>query len=254
MLSKLFTSEVAELMRSQIAPSSYNPRTITDEGRRQLKKSLRTYGVVGGIVVNKRTGYTIVGGHQKVYIMDEIQKYNRETQENDYKMRVEVIDVDEKKEKELNIVLNNPNVGGDWDYDRLRELIPDIDYKNAGLTDEDLSLIGIDFTMQTEDESFLANALDELSAPIDEKRQTQKELRAAERAEMSQEEKTAAVKDMKRQIMEKAEEKAENMESYVMVNFDTAKAKADFMLRFGHSAHDKFMKGEYLVKLIDELS
>lgn len=132
--NKYFTSSSVELQRSQIKPADYNPRTITQEGRKALKKSIRLYGVVGGIVVNKRTGYTIVGGHQKVSVLDELQKYNPETHENDYSLRVELIDVDEKKEKELNITLNNPNVGGDWDYDALRELIPSIDYRDVGFT------------------------------------------------------------------------------------------------------------------------
>lgn len=236
--NKYFKSESVILWRSEIKPSSYNPRKINDEARRQLKKSLKTYGVVGGIVVNKQTENTIVGGHQKVSVLDEIHKYNEETKENDYQLRVEMIDVDEKTEKELNITLNNPNVGGDWDYDRLRELIPDIDYKNAGLTDEDLSLIGIDFMFQTEEENNLADALEELTAPTREERELKKE----------------AVKEMKQQIREKAQEKVENMESYVMVNFQNYKDKAEFMERFGFHSNDKFIQGEYLVKLIDEMS
>lgn len=237
-MEKYFKSQSVELMRSEINPSTYNPRTISDEAKRHLKRSLKKFGVVGGIVVNSQTGNRIVGGHQKVSILDEIKKYDKETKENDYPLRVELIDVDEKTEKELNITLNNPNTQGDWDYDKLRELIPDIDYKDAGLTDEDLSLIGIDFTLQTEEESFYADALEELRVPIVEEREAKKE----------------AVKEMKAQIKEQAERKAENMDSYVMVNFQSFDEKADFMERFGFDARDKFIQGEYLVKLIDEMS
>ena len=56
-----------------------------------------------------------------------------------------MIDVEEKEEKELLILLNNPSAQGEWDYDTLRELIPDIDYKDAGLTEQDLDIIGVDF-------------------------------------------------------------------------------------------------------------
>ena len=45
--------------------------------------------------------------------MDELQKFP----ENDYRIRVDVIDVDEKQEKELNILMNNPNAQGSWDYE-----------------------------------------------------------------------------------------------------------------------------------------
>ena len=238
MKNKYFNSESIVLWRSEIKPSDYNPRKISDEGRRALKKSIKTYGIVGGIIINSQTGNTIVGGHQKVDILDELNKYNPKTRENDYQLKVEIIDVDEKTEKELNITLNNPNVGGDWDYDKMRELIPDIDYKNAGLTDEDLSLIGIDFTLQTEEESFLADALEELSEPIEQQREERKQ----------------AVKEMKAQIRDKAEEKVKEMESYVMVNFQNFDSKAEFMERFGYHPQDKFIQGEYLVKLIEQLS
>lgn len=236
-LNKYFKSETIEILRSQIKPAPYNPRTISDENRKSLKKSVKTYGIVGGMVWNFTTK-NLVSGHQKLSILDELNKYNPQTKENDYKLKVEKIEVDIKTEKELNIFFNNPNSQGTWDYDALREMIPDIDYKDAGLTDEDLSLIGIDFTLQTEEENDIANELEELTVPIQEQKEAKKQ----------------AVKEMKQQIQQNAEEKVKQMESYVMVNFETYEAKAEFMLRFGFNAPDKFVQGEYLTKLIDELS
>ena len=74
-LNKFFSSEVIELKRSEIKPADYNPRTISDESRKMLKKSIKQFGVVGGIIINKQTDNTVVGGHQKVAILDEIYKY-----------------------------------------------------------------------------------------------------------------------------------------------------------------------------------
>ena len=79
MENRYFNSKTVELRRSQIKPAFYNPRTISPEGRKQLKRSIKKYGVVGGIVVNQSTGYTIVGGHQKVSVLDELNKYNEAT-------------------------------------------------------------------------------------------------------------------------------------------------------------------------------
>lgn len=56
MENKYFNSQSVELKRSQIKLADYNPRSISDEGRKQLKRSIKRYGVVGGIVVNKATG------------------------------------------------------------------------------------------------------------------------------------------------------------------------------------------------------
>ncbi len=232
-LNKYFKSETVEILRSKIHPASYNPRKISNEAKKLLKKSIKQYGVVGGMVVNQMTNNTLVSGHQKLYILDELNNYP----EVDYLLKVELISVDLKTEKELNIFFNNVNVSGTFDFDKLRELIPDIDYKNAGLSDEDLSLIGIDFTMQTKEEVDIANQFNELLVPV----QLQKEIDKQH------------VKDVKKQVKEASENAAKDMESYVMINFDTAEAKESFMLRFGFQPGDKVIKGEVFENMIEKV-
>ncbi len=239
MNDKYFNSKTLELRRSQIKLASYNPRTISDEGRKQLKRSIKRYGVVGGIVVNQATGYTIVGGHQKVSVLDELNKYNPDTHENDYTLRVEVINVDEKTEKSLNIALNNPNIGGQWDFDALARLVPDIDYKDAGLTEADLNMIGVDYLLQTEEENSLASALGDMMQPVTEQNEAEKAARQSERAE-----KTAHMKEVKQQVKESAQKQADSMDAYVMLSFDTFDSKAAFCKRFGYDPGMKFIKGE----------
>lgn len=204
-LSKYFASEIRIVKRSEINPATYNPRTISKEGVSTLKRSLNNYGVLGGIIVNQRTGMTIVGGHQKVAILDRQFKYP----DNDYELRVEVIDVDLKTEKTINIALNNPNVGGDWDFDKMREIIPDIDYKDAGLTDADLSYIGVDFLLQTEGETAIANDLDVLMAEERQRHEAEKARRQAERE---------AEREILRQ--QAKEQAAANSEEYVEPEFE----------------------------------
>ena len=111
-LSKYIRSESVTLNRSDIKFAEYNPRTISEENLKTLRRGIRKYGLVGGIVVNKRTGNTLVQGHQRITVMDDLQKYNPETHENDYSIRCELIDYDEKMEKELVVLLNNPNAQG----------------------------------------------------------------------------------------------------------------------------------------------
>lgn len=112
-----------ELKRSAIRFASYNPRKISEESRKTLKRGIKKFGLVGGIVVNKRTGFTVVSGHQRLSVMDELQKYNPDTEENDYRIRVDVVDMDEKSEKELNILANNPTRKGRGTTIALRELV-----------------------------------------------------------------------------------------------------------------------------------
>ena len=213
-LSKYFTkSETREILRSEITPAEYNPRVITKEARAALKKSIKANGVLGGMIWNEYTS-NLVSGHQKLSILDELNNYNPETHENDYLLKVEVIQVDDKKEKELNIFFNNPSAQGEWDYDKLKDLLPDIDYKSAGLTDEDLSMIGFNINISTDIEDSIADELEELQAPVRQEKERSRE-----------------------------EKKAE-MNSYVVLNFESYKNKSAFMLRFGYPPMEKFIKGE----------
>lgn len=247
-----FTSQTVELKRSQIHFAEYNPRTISEEGKKALRRSIRKYGVVGGIVVNKQTGYTLVGGHQKVTVLDEFNKYDPETKENDYMLRVELIDVDLKTEKSLNVTLNNPNVGGDWDDDKMRELIPDIDWKDAGLTDADLNMFGVDYLLKTEAENDIANAIDNMMSEVNAEHDAEIQQRKLER-EMEKAAKTAHMKDVKQKVRESAQKQAENMEAYVMLSFTDFKAKAAFMERFGYSPYEKIIKGEVFDSQIERV-
>ena len=239
--NKYFNSKTVELKRSEIKPASYNPRTISEEGKKALKRSIKLYGVVGGIIINQTTGNTIVGGHQKVLVLDELNKYNEATHENDYTLRVELINVDEKTEKQLNITLNNPNVGGAWDFDALARLIPDIDYKDAGLTEADLNMIGCDYLLQTEEEDSMADAISDMMSPVVE----QKEVEKAER--------TAHMRDVKQQVKDKAQNQAENMNAYLMLSFDSFNAKAEFCERFGYDPYIKIIKGEVFDEQVERL-
>lgn len=252
-LSKYFNSEIVELNRSQIKFADYNPRIITDEGKKALKRSVKRYGVIGNnILVNKRTGYTIVSGHQKVAILDSQNKYNPATKENDYILRIELIDVDEKEEKTINILLNNQNVGGEWDYNRLREIVPDIDYKDAGLTEADLNIIGVDFMFQTEEESDITAQLEDMMTPVTELKEAEKAERQAQ-LQMERQAKIDHMKEVKQQVKEDAQQKAENMDAYVMLSFDTFAAKAAFCERFGYGRYDKFIKGEVFDQIIERI-
>ena len=239
-LSKYIKSESVELNRSAIHFADYNPRKLSDESRKTLKRGIKKFGLVGGIVVNKRTGLTVVSGHQRLSVMDELQKFP----DNDYYIRVDVIDVNEQQEKELNILMNNPNAQGTWDFDALARIVPDIDWKNAGLTDADLNMIGVDYLLQTEEESSIADALSDMMAPVNEQKEADKAAKQLERAE-----KVAH----KQQVKEKAQRQAENMDAYVMLSFDTYEAKAAFCERFGYEPDMKFIKGEVFDEQVERV-
>jgi len=260
-----FRSETVQMQRSEMHLSDYNPRKIDEEGRKQLKNSIMRYGVVGGIVVNKQTGNTIVAGHQKVAILDKYHHFP----DKDYTLKVELVDVDEKTEKEMNITLNNPNVGGMWDFDQLRVLIPDIDYKAAGLTENDLSVIGVDYLLQTEGEAGIADEFADLTKERDAahaaEMQARKEARQqagiedeedddeldffdeepdADAAEAERQAKIAHAKEVKAQVKENAIKEAKDMSAYVMLSFSDFDTKCEFMEKYGFDPYSRMIKGE----------
>lgn len=228
-LNKHFTSQTAEIKRSQIIPAPYNPRIMAAQGKAALKRGIKKYGVIGGMVWNKRTSY-LVSGHQKLAILDEINKYDNSA-DTDYTLKVEVIDVDEKTERELNILFNNPNAQGEWDYDKLRDIIPDIDYKDAGLTESDLAAIGIEIDMP--EIANIAGDIADLQKPYEQRK--------------------AEVKAAKQHIKDQAEEKAQEHFSHVTLSFDNYAGKSAFMLRFGFQPIDTIIKGESFAEMIERI-
>lgn len=149
-VNKVQQAEVRQVMRSQITLAPYNPRKITPEARKLLKDNLKRVGLLGGIVWNEDTG-NLVSGHQRVSVMDEINRYDPETQEHDYPITVSVVHFDEKTEKEQNLFANNRNAQGEFDDDMLRTMLTGIDYSYAGFDDFDLQLLGLGDTQEVVD-------------------------------------------------------------------------------------------------------
>lgn len=134
---QLESYEIKKIKRSQIKLAAYNPRTITDEARKRLKKGLKKFGLVQPLVWNETTG-VLVSGHQRLSILDETYKYPN----NDYTLTVSVVHLSEKDEKILNVQLNNQSMMGEFDYDALRDMqfeAPDLD--QLGFSDSDLDLV-----------------------------------------------------------------------------------------------------------------
>jgi hypothetical protein len=127
------------MVTEEISPSllkfaPYNPREITDHDFEALKKSIKEFGFVEPVVVNKKDNQ-IIGGHMRV----------RAAMELGFKtVPVAWVDLDEKRAKILNLSLNR--ISGRWDIPKLEEMIyelaktPDIDLTLSGFEDWELKL------------------------------------------------------------------------------------------------------------------
>jgi hypothetical protein len=121
------------IARRDIQNAPYNPRIIDAHARKELTRIIRSHGMVSAITWNKRSG-NIVGGHQRLGILDALEGAP------DYSLDVDMVDVDDREEVELNIILNNPAIQGTFDVVKFEELFNDgrFDAASVGLSDMDL--------------------------------------------------------------------------------------------------------------------
>lgn len=122
-----------EIEIEKLHDAEYNPRIQLKPGQRDfeaLRLSIETYGEVEPIVWNERTG-NVVGGHQRLAVMRELGKE---------KVLCSVVDLSPEDEKVLNIALNK--IKGQWDYDKLEELMKEIDETDlTGFTPDEIYIL-----------------------------------------------------------------------------------------------------------------
>lgn len=110
--------EIKRIPVEQINPAPYNPRKDLKPGEpeyEKLRRSIQEFGFVEPLVWNKRTG-NLVGGHQRLKVL--IEQGVREVE-------VSVVDLDDQRERALNIALNK--ISGDWDNEKLKDLLEELD-------------------------------------------------------------------------------------------------------------------------------
>ncbi len=102
--------EIRLLPIDSLVPAPYNPRRPpTAKARAKLKTSLAEFGLVEPLVWNQRTGH-VVGGHARLDLLREL---------GHAVVPVSVVDLDDARERALNVVLNNLEAQGRYDPDKL---------------------------------------------------------------------------------------------------------------------------------------
>jgi ParB-like chromosome segregation protein Spo0J len=110
--------EIRKIPIEKLNPAAYNPRKDLKPGDpeyEKLKRSIQEFGYVEPIVWNKRSG-NIVGGHQRYKVLRDMGMSE---------VDCVVVDLDATKEKALNLALNK--IQGDWDYEKLKDLLQELD-------------------------------------------------------------------------------------------------------------------------------
>lgn len=152
--------EIQKIDINKLIPATYNPRKDlkpNDEEYIKIKNSIINFGYVEPIIINK--DFTVIGGHQRLKVLKEL---------NYEKIECIVVDLDKTQEKALNIALNK--ISGDWDNNKLEELLAelketDIDLDITGFSFDEVDNILKDITGSKEDDFDIQQALDEIDEP-----------------------------------------------------------------------------------------
>lgn len=231
-MKQLKQSETRVIKRSEISLNPYNPKRHTEERIKLQKQNLQQVGYLGGITWNECSG-NIIDGHRRLQAMDLYYKYDG-TPDTDYDVKVEVVQMTDKEEKEQMTYMALGNTRADLSL--VAAYLPDIDVTMAGIdtkTLEELSaFVHADVAVET------LTIYDIAPQP------KQQDTKTAE-------EKKAAVKASKAAIKEQCRERAENEQAYITLSFSTYQAKAEFCQMLGVDADAQFAKGEDVLSLVE---
>jgi DNA modification methylase len=106
--------EIVNVKIIELKPAEYNPRSFSDQALKDLKESIKRFGIVDPIIVNSAENRKniVIGGHFRLRAAKELEIHE---------VPVLYIDIpDLKREQELNLRLNK-NLG-EWDWSLLANI------------------------------------------------------------------------------------------------------------------------------------
>lgn len=113
---------------SELNPSQYNPRSWNNNQIAGLKTSIIEFGLIDPIIANKNKNRKniVIGGHFRLHVANEL---------GIEKVPVVYINLNEQKEKALNVALNNEHTQGNWTPELL-PLLKEIESTEPALFEE----------------------------------------------------------------------------------------------------------------------
>lgn len=218
-MTKYQNFKMKTVSRNEIKNAKYNPRRIDGNAKLKLREALERHGLVEPVVINERTGH-LVGGHQRLEQLDTLENGRN------YRLEVAVVDVDEKEEATINVLLNNPSLQGDWDIDKLADLKLDfgIEFEDMGFDELD-----VDFLFEGDDRFSELFDTPEVEA---------------------EKEKIQQVRSSRGKAKEKLTE-GNKADFFSMIVFESDKAKEEFYRRINVPLYEDVITVEQLERILD---
>lgn len=133
---------------SDLTPWSRNPRQIDDESKAGLGESMTRFGDLSGIVFNVRNG-ALVGGHQRTEqlsgLLDDGEirdlsdpdtigdRYGWMMDKSGRRWPVRLVNWSDEEHAAANVVANSKHVAGDWDDDKLKPLLDELNQFDSAM-------------------------------------------------------------------------------------------------------------------------
>lgn len=109
--------ELKKIEIEKLNPAEYNPRkdlTPEDDEYQKIKRSIEEFGYISPLVINSDN--TVISGHQRLKVLKDLGYESIEAI---------VVEIDKTKEKAVNIALNK--ISGEWDRQKLADLLLELD-------------------------------------------------------------------------------------------------------------------------------
>jgi hypothetical protein len=226
-LTKYQRFESVRVWRHELRPHPKNPRSIGRKQEQRLRGKVKEVGLVQPLIWNRRTGF-LVGGHQRLEVLDRLEKYEPHTLANDYQIDVSACDLSDQQELEMLVFLNNPSAAGMFDLDLLADLNLEagIDFAGMGFDQIDVDL------MFDGDARF--SHLFEDAAEVSETKEKLAEVKAA------------------REAGKERMQGANSAEFYFVVVCKDDGERDECMRRLGVPKHELFVSGDALLGVTEE--
>lgn len=245
-LSKHEKFKIIQVHRSQINNAPYNPRKISEHQKKGLSKNLKKVGMLQPIIWNETTG-NIVSGHQRVAILDTMEK------SNEYILTVAAVSLSEKEEMRQNMFLNSTTFTGEFDFEAVAELLEnyDLDFKDCGFDDYDMSILSLE---DADFERFQKPApKHDVKYIVPEGEDDNDNDNDNDNAFNDEAEKVEAIKATKGRIKEDYATKNADIDAYIILSFSNIRNKEAFCNRFGFDKLEKMVKGEIFSEMVERV-
>lgn len=212
---------VESVKRAAIKPHPKNPRQMSEVARSKLDRGLDRFGLLEPIIANRRTGH-VLGGHQRLAWLD-----TKHGEDRAYELAVSWVDVPEKQEPAIIVLLNNETAQGEFELDTLRDLLKSGDLKPAEAELDAITIEGL-FPDDEEMSKLFANVPEGIERTV------------------------ARMQDVQQQRKTRKEENARlssrnDTETYLIAVFASRAEKEAFLERAGLSKDERYVSAETLL-------